>query len=369
MKRILRTFCLLFAGTLTLASCLNSSDDNVTTYNDMAIKTFALGQLNRYLHTTTSTGKDSVYKSSYSAASYKMNIDQVNHLICNADSLPSGTDAQHVICTVTTVNNGIVLLKSATSDSLSYFSSGSDSIDFSMPRTFRVYASDGSGYRDYVVSLTIRNQDQDVFSWTAADPSGFPTAADAQERQGAEEAGLTYMGKSTYEAYAMNANGLIMESTDQGKTWTEDRLDTDATLLPKTSLSYTCWYLNWKTDYALLIGQNAKSEKAMTIWRKLVDDDGGGQWVYMVLAENNPYYLPKMDQVELAYYAGSVLAFGSDGNIYQSRDQGITWKTTSAYSYPDDFNATTFKVAVDDEGYLWLADVDSGQTWKGKLSE
>ena len=103
---------------------------------------------------------------------------------------------------------------------------------------------------------------------------------------------------------------------------------------------------------------------------KPVDDDGDGRWVYMPLADDNNYYLPKMDYVVLVPYANSVLAFGNNKKIYQSRDQGITWKTTAAIQYPDGFNATSsYKVAVDNEDVLWLMDTVSGQTWKGRLTE
>ena len=56
----------------------------------MAIKTFKLGTLKRYVHKTLSTGKDTVYLTTYSAATYKMNIDQLNHRIFNTDSLLTG---------------------------------------------------------------------------------------------------------------------------------------------------------------------------------------------------------------------------------------------------------------------------------------
>jgi hypothetical protein len=370
MKRLLRPYCVLLFGALILSSCLGSDEDSTTTYNDMAIKTFKLGTLKRYVHKTLSTGKDTVYLTTYSAATYKMNIDQLNHRIFNTDSLLTGTDMKHIICTATTVNNGVVYIKSLTSDSLRYFSSGSDSIDFSQPRVFRVFATDGSGSRDYTVSLTVRNQDPGVFLWQVADKAGFPQTTDDEMRQAAERAGLIYLGKSSYEAYAINSEGMLMESEDEGATWTADKLDTDASLLPKNALSYAAWILDYKTDYALLAGQNPASDKAMVLWRKLVDDDGDGRWVYMPLADDNNYYLPKMDYVVLVPYANSVLAFGNNKKIYQSRDQGITWKTTAAIQYPDGFNATSsYKVAVDNEDVLWLMDTVSGQTWKGRLTE
>lgn len=371
MKRILHTFCGMFILSLALTSCLGG-DDDTTTYDDMVIKTFTLGTLNRYLHTTTSDGRDSVYKTTYSASSYKMNIDQIKDTIYNADSLLLGTDIAHVICNVTTKNGGTIFLKSMTSDSLTYFTSGSDSVDFTQPRVFRVYSTDGSGQRDYKVSLTARQQKAGVFQWMAADINEFPVDDTYEkERKAAEEAGLTYLGSTHVESYALSSDGYIMETEDHGETWKPDKLDSDHTLLPTSSLAFTSWALNALTDYALLVGQNPASDSAMVLWRKLADYDLEGKWVYMPLAEDNPYYLPRMDYVALAYYKSQVFAFGSDKKIYVSSDQGITWKTSSSYSYPTDFNATAgYQVAVDDSSdYLWLKDPATGKTWRGKLTE
>lgn len=369
MKRFLQAFCGLVVALSMLTSCLSSSDEDTTTYNDVVITSFKLGTLNRYLHTTSKSGADSVFKATYSASNFKMNIDQLNDTIYNADSLLVGTDVAHVVCTVTTKNSGIVFLKSMTSDSLTYFSSGSDSVDFTRPRVFRVYANDGSCFRDYKVSVTASQQTAGTFLWTVADKAGFPAVDDAAERSAAEAAGLTYLGKTVVEAYALTSDGRMMETEDHGETWKEDVLDTDGTLLPTKGLAFTSWVLDDLTDYALLVGQNAADDTAMTQWRKLADYDMEGKWVYMPLATDNHYYLPVMDYVALAYYNKSILAFGSDGNIYVSRDQGITWKTSSAYAYPDGFAATAgYEVAVDDDGWLWLTDT-AGNTWKGRLTK
>ncbi len=370
MRRVFNMVLGLMAVLCLMTSCL-SSDNDTTTYDDMAIITFKLGTLNRYLHTTTTSGADSVYKSTYSASTYKMNIDQINHKISNADSLLLGTDLAHVICTVTTKNGGSVFIKSMTSDSLSYFSSGSDSVNFSVPRVFRVYATDGSGYRDYTVSLTARQQTAGVFKWVAANKADFPAADDENERKAAEAAGLKYIGKTYVEAYAFSSSGALMETEDNGVTWKEDRLDSPASLLPTSSIAYATWILDALTDYALIVGRRTPTDKTMTLWRKLADYDKDGQWVYMPLASDNPYYLPAMDYVALAYYDNKVLAFGSDKKIYISRDQGITWKTSSSYAYPSDFTATTgYQVAAERNlTWLWLYDPATGKAWKGAVTE
>ena len=165
MKRFSLRLCALIAGVAALSSCLKDSDDDTTTYSDMAITQFTLGTLNRYTHTVSSkTGNDTVIKSTLSGSVYKMSIDQLRHRIVNMTELPVGTDIEHVICTVSAKNGGVVALQSMTSDSLKWHSS-TDSVSFVQPRIFRVYATDGSGYRDYTVELNVSATTGITFGW------------------------------------------------------------------------------------------------------------------------------------------------------------------------------------------------------------
>ena len=331
MNRVFQCFGALFVACLSLTSCMHDETE-VTTYDDMSISSFKLGTLKRYLHTTSSKGMDSVYANTYSAGTYRIAIDQLQHRISNMDSLLPGTDLKHVVCTVTAKNGGMVYLKSIASDTLYYFASGTDSVDFSQPRVFRVFATDGSGSRDYTVTLRARSQAAGVLRWTTADKGDFP------------------------HIDGLSLNGL-QEVAD------------DAEMLPDPVLGCASWLSATRTDYTLVVGKNKQSEKALVLWRKLTDTTGKGQWTYMPLADDNPYYLPVMNAVSLVYLEGSILAFGSNGKIYQSRDQGITWKQNPAYTFPSDFNTTDFCAAAEQNGMLWLQDMASGKTWKGRLTK
>lgn len=165
MKIRFASLALIVSAVCSLSSCLSSDDDTEYTYaKETGISAFTLGTMNRYLHTTSSEGADSVYKVTYTGSSYKMTIDQLGGRIYNNDSLPYGTDLEHVLATITAVDNGTILLKSATSDSLSYYSS-TDSIDFSVPRTVRIAAQDGQRYTDYIVTLTARTAPENTMAW------------------------------------------------------------------------------------------------------------------------------------------------------------------------------------------------------------
>lgn len=333
MKRIFRTFCGLLAAGLLLTSCLKSEDNDVVTYDDMSIMTFTLGTLNRYLHTTSSTGADSVYKTTYVASSQRMNIDQINGSISNANPLPIGTDVAHVICNVTTKNKGVVYVKSTTSDTLTYFVTGKDSIDFTVPRTFRVFATDGSGSRDYTVSLSVRSQEAGVLTWTRTSEGETPEIV---------------------------ASEWTRQATDV--------FDTDTSLLPTANVSYTVWTLPNGMTYELLVGDNELVEEAAVVWRRLTDGDLPAKWVYMELDPDNKYTLPKGTRHWLVPFAGtSVLAIDGDGTIRQSRDQGITWKTSNGLTSPV---KTVTAATTDGQGGIWLLDgSEEGTAWHGTMTE
>ena len=223
MRKRFSALGVALTAVLTLASCLNSSDSEVTVYNDMAITSFTLGTLNRYLHTTSSEGGDSVYKTTFTGGNYIVAIDQVGRRIFNQDSLPLGTDLKHVLCTIGTKNSGYVFLKSLISDSLFYHDS-SDSIDFSKQRELHVYASDGSGHRVYTVNLTAR-QAKGTPAWRETAAADFPQHIDSL-------------------LYRLSGDGRIERSTDCGQTWTDEPLGDDVELLPTGEAAFVSWPLS-----------------------------------------------------------------------------------------------------------------------------
>ena len=140
MKQIKTTYLLIAMLLGTLAACTTTDDDSTTTlYDDAAIATFRLGTMNRYV--------DGV-KSTYSGSSYAFHIDKLSRTIYNTDSLPVGTDVEHVVCTLGTVNNSMPFIIDLDGEYMTYYT-GTDSIDFTTPRKFRVYSSNNSGYTEY----------------------------------------------------------------------------------------------------------------------------------------------------------------------------------------------------------------------------
>lgn len=264
MKRIIQCLAILFSGTFLLASCLSDdNDNNFVYYDDTAITSFSLGTVNQYLHTLSSEGEDSVYKVEITGSNYKFYIDQLKREIYNPDSLPVGTDAEHIICNVGSKNSGIVVIKNIDSDTLTYYSS-SDSIDFTEPREFRVYSVGGSYYRAYKVSVNVHQEDPDSFRWNA-----LPAETRFTSMTGMKAVSLN--GKVF--VFGSDGTATTALSSDASGAWAELNpditLDADAykSITVKDDMLYTLndgsvvaspdgitWTVQAATDMAQLIG-------------------------------------------------------------------------------------------------------------------
>lgn len=445
--RIKPTSLLFLAVAVSLlSSCLNSDDDSdYNYYKDTGISAFTLGTMNRYLHTTTSSGADTVYKTTYTGSTYKMTIDHFGGRIFNTDSLPYGTDTKHVIATITSTNNGYILLKSATSDTLSYYSS-TDSMDFSTPRTLRVVAQDGQRYVDYTVRLNARQVPVGTLAWQRKTTSAELTSLDnikavacgtrvyafgsnGGETVGyytdvndgttwtrlnatlpsdasiiAKDSGLyaiangsvmrssdgetwttvasnsniqQLIATSTKHIYALSStNGTmpsgILSSADNGATWTEERLDDDAQLLPTSQIGYstTATTTNDSIDRIMIVGRCSASSSETRTWTKLDDYSSypmATEWSHVDNNGVNNYALPDWASFAITTYTGKPVALGTDGqsvsSLLQSLDGGLTWKE-SGYTLPESLTADSGKLAMtaDSEGSLWI--IANGEVWK-----
>ena len=352
MKKKLSTIVVLLALAIAVTSCLgNSEDSEVTVYDDTAMSSFALTAVNRIVHTTTASGNDSVYRVKLTVTGYPFTIDQYQRQIYNIDSLPADCDLKHVLVTATATSySGVITVKSTISDSVKYYSSA-DSLDFSTPRVFRIFNNTGSKYRDYQVQINVKKQTESSTVVWKQMPEGttLPTTP---------MAGWEF-------AYNETGNGLVA-SQDHWATRIEETLDSDSRLLPVNG-SFACWELDNGLSYALLVGDSEAQEKYAAVWRKVIDNDDptSSSWVYIPIEANNIYGLPKGQHYFLLPYTnGSVLAIDGSGNIYQSRDQGITWKTSSALRSPI---SSVAAAATDGKGGIWLLESsETGTVWYGK---
>ena len=154
MKKIKTTY-LLIAILLGLTACSQTDDTTVTLYDDAAIGSFTLGNVKRVVNGV---------KSTVAGSTYTFHIDQMTRTIYNTDSLPVGCDVSRVVCSIATYNNSGAFLISEDETTMTYYN-GTDSIDFTKPRKFRVIASSGNGYNDYTIKVNVHKQDPEAFVW------------------------------------------------------------------------------------------------------------------------------------------------------------------------------------------------------------
>lgn len=206
-------FVVMSALALTfLASC---GDDNKSSElsSDCAINAIVLGNLSRIYHTYLDNGKDTSYSITVPGAAYPLHIDQINRRIFNSDSLPVGTAMNKVYFTTFSAD-GIVSYRLESGKDTLY--STKDTLDFTSPRIFTIFASDGSGSRSYTIDIKIHNVDPDAYSWVAASPADNDVAKLESMRMIAKDGQLYLWGNKN------GTNVVMTRKTGEGVAlWTK----------------------------------------------------------------------------------------------------------------------------------------------------
>ena len=405
MNKLFSYIFVTIASSLTLTSCLSDSNDtDLTYYTDTAITSFTLGTLNLTNYTKTSDGlKDSTYTTTFSASDYKFDIDQKTQTISNADSLPKGTDVKHVLTTINTANSGTVILvlkaKADGKDSLAYYSS-TDSIDYSEPVRMRVYNMLGTAYREYKVSVNAHKESENEFGWKPGSITGYDGL---ENRQFVTYDGKLYLtglndgkektfgcnitswdkaddvpskagnviGSTDKYRYAIT-NGKLMRAPIGSDTWTEEKIDDDASLLPNESVSFIAapMTVDPSINNLLIIGNsNGKTVR----WSKVEDDGDNSQtWMYYNDDEYQKKPLPYLANMKAVLYGDSIVATGGDfTQVYTSPDWGLTWNKSTLLQLPNDFGREPdkFDMAVDKNNVLYITRDGASNVWFGRLSQ
>ena len=151
MKKIIAAFGWCVFAVCLLTSCLDDNDDVVLS-DKAVITSFSIndfGTVNGVL--------------------YPFSIDHVENRIYNRDSLPVGTDVSKVSVNVSF--DGGAVFYTVGGEERAY--STADSIDFTSPVIFSVYAADGSWRRNYAVSINVHTIDMDSLIWDKVENGDF----------------------------------------------------------------------------------------------------------------------------------------------------------------------------------------------------
>lgn len=184
------------------------------------------------------------------------------------------------------------------------------------------------------------------------------------------------IGASSKYLYAYTAAGGISVSKDQGASWEQEKLDTDADSLPTQNISMNvAGVLSAKNvENVMLMGTRDKAlnNTNATTWLRTVDYDDdanaeAGQWNYLEIEKNQSGKMPWLDQVITCAADTGFVALGSNGKWYKSQDAGLTWTQDKKVALPDEFGtAGRFAFCRDKQHYYWI--IRNGYVWRGRFN-
>ncbi len=264
------------------------------------------------------------------------------------------------------------------------------------PKLYTTAVSDGKTWAEQTVSPMITEAS---LKSTVLMGGRFFTLADGKVLRSADavnwdvvaEAGLQQIVAATsMRLYALSADGKLVSSADEGASWEEESLDSDASLLPTEDISFACHKLetNEGAEKLILIGNRNSSlypgDKTAVVWSKIDQKDGEGRyatWNYIEFSADNKHAAPRVANWQLVNYdknnIKAIAGAGKDGSsqkaldrIFHSGDDGITWMNDTIMSMPKGLasSETAFTMVADGVNSVWIICGGTGQVWKGRIN-
>lgn len=202
--KFLPLIAVFFAATSIMTSCLDNDVDQITYTSETSITGFSLGTLHIDRVGKDKNGLDSPYVDTLDCSNYPFTIDQINRTITNKDSLPVGTYIDKVITSIT-YDAGMLAYKPKGSERDTIWTS-TDSIDFTDPVEFKVYAYSGVEGKPYTITINVHKQEPDTISWKKFDNNPF-SAGNLSEQK------AVYANEKVY-VFGKNGNGTHIEYSD-----------------------------------------------------------------------------------------------------------------------------------------------------------
>ncbi len=351
---------LLFLFSIVLSACSSESETEVS--SDCYISYFALGTLTRTV--TASDGSTSVV--SYNGSYYPMNINQITGEMSNPIPLQTKTDLSSVTASVTATG----LVTYYTSDGEETYYSTSSYIDFRNPVKFRVYATDNSGYRDYTVTVKMRDKEKGSYDWETLD-------------------GVVLTGKQERVTLPWN-NGVLLVSADAssniyaaqltGEAWSTDTPCTGTAGILLEGLRKFAGKLWSNTATGILLFSTDG-----VAWTPVAQDHAGDE--VTLVAASSDYLYARLHNA--ADDPADRLARSTDGSHWttESVDQSLSLFPTIFSSVCYTLNGAPYvlvagkttdgRVTVwkkdekNDEGWVLMSETGSGELllpWEDKMS-
>ena len=225
---------------------------------------------------------------------------------------------------------------------------------------------------------TLRQQAGTLYlSTTSGEIFSSTDAKDWQQVGTTLSAGLTLIEK-TEDFFYVISEGKILRSVD-AMTWEEERLDTEASMLPSTGIRVLSVEQANGNKRIILVGQREGSNNAV-VWNKMWNDsepEADALWIYFPITPDNTIPCPRLNHLNLLPYESNCFAFGGaslDNKhkaldiIYISQDYGITWRPSNVINIPSELNGTEGCITstVDNNHFIWI--ITNEQIWRGRLN-
>lgn len=206
--------CLLMTSFM---ACSKNEEETVEPNDYCYIDDITLGTLTRYEYSTNEASETETTTITYSGAYYPIAINQLTGTITNTTPLLQNTDRTIVPLTIEGEGNAYYR-KQSEEDGWMEFTDG-DVLDFTEPIVFRIIATDGKSSRDYTMTLTVRDNDPEAYTWEQMMPKEGvvnPMEGRAQRKAITRHDGITIV--------STDASGnifLTTTSSTQEPSWTD----------------------------------------------------------------------------------------------------------------------------------------------------
>lgn len=255
--KFLPLLAVFFAATSIMTSCLDNDVEQITYTSETSITGFSLGTLHIDRVGKDKNGEDGAYVDTLDCSNYPFTIDQINRIITNKDSLPVGTYIDKVITNIT-YDAGVLAYKPKGSDNDTIWTS-TDSIDFTEPVEFKVYAYSGVEGKPYKVTINVHQQEPDTISWKKFDNNPFSAGNLSEQKAVYANEKVYVFGKKNDETTCIEYTKVInvsvpgeKEPKDNPTPWTSvTNVPTDIDTYSATAWGGNIYFLAGGTNKQL----------------------------------------------------------------------------------------------------------------------
>lgn len=254
--KFLPLLAVFFAATSIMTSCLDNDVEQITYTSETSITGFSLGTLHIDRVGKDKNGENSTYVDTLDCSNYPFTIDQINRIITNKDSLPVGTYIDKVITNIT-YDAGVLAYKPKGSDNDTIWTS-TDSIDFTEPVEFKVYAYSGVEGKPYKVTINVHQQEPDTISWKKFDNNPFSDGNLSEQK-------AVYANEKVY-VFGKNGDDTHIEysnvANDNPSSWTPVTINiTDVDTYSATAWAGNIYFLAGSPKAKQLYKLNVTTDK------------------------------------------------------------------------------------------------------------